>query len=261
MIKENFIITEINNIILVDKDEYPEKTTTFHAPLYAYELIYNFSGRSTVYFNDLTLKTTPDSIRFLPKGPYDRYEIHRTEKGDCIDVYFHTNVPISDEAFSFDAKDKPRLAELFKKIFSIWVAKNEEYNFECIALLYKIFAEMRKERYIPQNQFAKIEPAVEYIHEYFLTEKISNEKLCSLCNISYSYLKKLFIKKYSVTPTQYTIQLKMNYASDMLKTGLYTISQVSEACDFCNIYFFSNQFKKTFGITPKEFQRKYKSTK
>lgn len=261
MYKKDFIITDITNIIFVDKDEYPEDVTSFYAPLHSNELIYDLTGEHTVYFNDQKLAVFPDSIRFLPKGPYERYDVHRLKRGDCIDIFFHTNVPIADEAFVLNVKAKTYLAELFKKIFSVWVAKNEEYRFECISLLYKIFAEMGKERYISQNQFSKIEPAVDYIHEYFLTEKISNEKLCSLCNISYSYLKQLFIKKFGVTPTRYIIQLKMSYASDMLKTNLYTISQIADSCGFCDIYYFSNQFKKTFGISPKEFQRKYKSTK
>ena len=261
MYNKNFIITDIDNVILVDKNEYPEEITSFPATLGTNELIYNFSGYHTIYFNNNKLNSRPDMIRFLPKGEHSRYDVERISSGDCIVVFFQTNTPLASDAFLFDTKNKTHIRELFKKTFSIWVAKNEGYRFECISLLYKIFAEMEKSKYISENQFMKIKPAVDYIHENFLTEKISSEYLAAICGISYSYLKQLFLKKYNVSPTQYIIQLKMNYACDMLKTNLYNVSQIADACGFCDIYFFSSQFKKHLGITPREFQNKYKSSK
>ena len=50
----DFIVTDIKRVIMVGKDEYPEQITTFKHDLQSNELIFNFSGHSTVYFNAST---------------------------------------------------------------------------------------------------------------------------------------------------------------------------------------------------------------
>ena len=63
-----FMITNIRNVILVGRDEYKETVTSFpNNNLYTNELIFHFSGESTVFFNGKQLNVTKDCIRFLPK--------------------------------------------------------------------------------------------------------------------------------------------------------------------------------------------------
>lgn len=258
----NFIITSIGRVAFVGKNEYVEKVTKFtYNYSYYNELIFNLEGYSTVFFNGKVLENKKDAIRFLPKGEITEYIVDRKEHGECFVICFDTNIPISTEAFMLKAKNSTVIKNLFKKVFAVWVAKNDGYYFECISLLYKIFAELQKQNYIPENQYLTIKPAIDYISENFLNKKISLSHLASLCNISEPYFKKLFTKKYNLSPIRYIIQLKVNYASDLLSTGLYTITQVSEKCGYNNVYYFSRQFKEYVGITPTDFLNKYKSSK
>ena len=64
----DLIITEINNVIYVDQDMYREPETVFHHELEYHELIFNFSGHSTIHFNGRSLQSHPGTLRFLPKG-------------------------------------------------------------------------------------------------------------------------------------------------------------------------------------------------
>ena len=142
---------------------------------------------------------------------------------------------------------------IFKKIFSLWVAKRDGYYFVCISLLYKVFAMLQKQTYLPEKQYKKIKPAIDYINENFTNGKLSVGKLSAICGISESALKKLFIKKFGVPPVRYIIQLKINYSCDLLRSGLYSVSRVSQICGYGNVYFFSRQFKENMGISPSEF--------
>ncbi|MBE6729762.1 MAG: helix-turn-helix domain-containing protein [Ruminococcaceae bacterium] len=258
---EKFIITGIKRVILIDKNEYKDKITKFTTPLPSNELILHLSGESTVNFNGKVLKCHKNIIRFLPKGEVNKYIVDRAEHGDCIDIFFDTNIPISSSAFVIEPKNHTTITKLFKKIFSVWVAKNDGYYFECIGLLYQIFAEIKKQNYIPKNQYEAIKPAVDYINANFTIKKISIPNLAKLCNISESYLKKLFIKKYGVSPVKYIIGLKINYACDLLLSEMYTIQQISEICGYNNSHFFSRQFKEYIGISPTVFINKYKYSK
>lgn len=257
-----FTVTNIRRVILVDKDEYKEAVTSFsHNKRCANELIYNLSGESTVFFNGKALANTKDTIRFLPQGEISEYVVERKERGECIDIFFDTDVPVANEAFVLKLEQSEKLKSLFKRIFSVWVAKNDGYYFECVSILYKILAELQKSNYIPESQYDSIKPAIDYIETHFLNKKITAEELISCCTVSYPYIKKLFVKKFGMPPIKYSIQLKINYACDLLKSELYTVSQISKICGYSDIYFFSRQFKEYVGISPTEFLKKYKSSK
>ena len=259
--EENFVITGIENVILVEKDKYPEKRTVFTHNLSKNELIFQFSGNSNVYFNGKVLPITENTIRFLPKGENKEYVVDRTTHGECIVVYFSTDIPISEEAFVITPNNATKARNLFKKIFFVWISKNSGYYFECLSLLYQIFSEIQNDNYIPENQYSKLKPALEYIEENFSTGKITIRHLADICKISESYLKKLFIKKFGLPPVKYIIQLKINYACDLLISGLYNISRVSEMCGYADMYFFSHQFKEYVGISPSEFIKRQKADK
>ena len=256
-----FTVTNIRRVILVGKDEYKEQVTSFSKKYCSNELIFHLSGEATVFFNGKQLHTVPDSIRFLPQGEVHEYIVQRKEYGECIDVVFDTDLPVAKEAFVLTLKQSEKIKALFKKIFAIWVAKDDGYYFECISILYKILAELQKNNYIPESQYNAIKPAIDYIETNFLRQKITAENLVSCCAISYPYIKKLFVKKFGMPPIKYSIQLKINYACDLLRSERYTITQTAELCGYSDLYFFSRQFKEYVGISPTEFLKKYKSSK
>lgn len=259
--EQKFIITKISRIIMVGDEEYPEKRTSFSHELKHQELIFSLSGHSTVLFNGEALETHTGSVRFLPAGSVEQYDVIRHEQGACIDIFFDTDVSLSERAFVLNGFHQEKLEGLFKKAFSLWVAKDEGYYFECIALLYRIFAELFKHNYVPREHAEKIAPAVELIREKFLTDELRISELCDAAGISESYLKRLFHEKYGVSPKQYMIRLKINHACELLRLGRYTVTQVAELCNFSDVYFFSRQFKEYMGITPTQFIKKYRSSK
>lgn len=257
---KKLIITEINNVIYVEKEKYPEMETSFHHHLDHQELIFHFSGLSTVLFNGKTLDTVPGTLRYLPRGANQQYIVKRKEPGDCIDVFFSTDIPLSEEAFVKNLAENNQISTLFRKLFHTWIRKDDGYEYECLSLLYRILAELEKENYIPEKQYHLLKPALEYIDLHFLDNKISIDLLAKLCGISTSYLKKLFLKKFGMPPVKYIIQLKINYACDLLRSGRYDITQTAAMCGYRDIYYFSRQFKEYAGVSPSAFRSNLEHT-
>ena len=259
---EKILITGINRIIMVGKDEYQEKNTAFKSEKLEHnELMFHFSGEADVFFNGLNLHTSPGSMRFLPAGNVSNYVVSRKIRGECIDIFFDTNMLISDTAFVMDMSKRGNIASLFKKILCTWIAKDEGYYFESISLLYKILSEMQKTTYIPNEHYQKIKPAVDLIHSEFLSREIAMAELTEITGISESYLKRLFYERFGISPKKYIIQMKLNHAAELLRLDKYKISDVAFMSGYTDAYFFSHQFKKTMGISPTDFTKKYKSTK
>ena len=258
----DFVITNIHRVIMVGKEEYPEQVTEFKTSYLKHnELIFNLSGHSKVLFNGKELINTAKNIRFLPKGECFEYRVERIERGECIDVFFDTDVPISDEAFMLDVAKRESIEPLFKKIFCVFVSKDEGYKFECISLLYKIFSELQKSSYIPENKFRLIKPALEIIQSDFLTRDIHTSELASASGISETYLKRLFGERFGVSPKRYIIQMKINHSAELLRLGRYSVSEAAALSGYSDVYYFSRQFKSYMGMTPSAFIKKYKSSK
>ena len=100
--KHDFVITGIDRIILVGKEEYPEEKTSFSTEVICNELIFHFSGDMTNYFDDQVFEVKAGTVRFLPKGHASRYDVVRRESGECVDVFFSTDRPVADRAFILD---------------------------------------------------------------------------------------------------------------------------------------------------------------
>ena len=259
--EEKFVITDIDRVIMVGRDEYPNQRLSFAHTLKSNELIFHFSGYDTVYFDDLILKTKPNTIRFLPQGENNRYDLIRHERGECIDVFFRADRPLSSQAFVMNVAQSEKLGALFKKLFSTWVSKKEGHYFESVSLLYRIFAEMQKDTVKPNRHKLKIAPAMDMIHNDFLKRDFSLNELAAICKMGESYFQKLFKEKYGISPKKYIIQLKINHACDLLRLERYTVTQIAELCNFSDVYFFSRQFKEYMGIAPTQFVNKYKSSR
>jgi len=258
----DFNITAINRVIMVGREEYPEMITDFKKnKIYHNELIYNLSGISNVYFNGKEMLNTPKSIRFLPKCELYEYRVERIERGECIDVFFDTDVPISEEAFILDVSRRENIESLFKKLFCAYVSKDEGYKFECMSLLYRIFSELQKNAYVPERKFRLIKPALDIIERDFLSRDIYTRELAEAAGISETYLKELFRERFGVPPKKYIIQMKINHAAELLRLERYTVTQIGEMSGFSDAAFFSRQFKSYMGISPTDFVKKYRSSK
>ena len=254
---KSFIVTKINNVVLFENSNIGKNSSFYSSTLRYNELILHLSGNSTITFDDKTCQCKKGTLRYLPKGNYKNYIVNRHEYGDCIDIFFDADQPFSDAPIYLQLQNNIAIETLFKKIFSIWITKSDGYYHKCLSLVYEILFELEKQEYSPESKLVIIEPAISFINENFLKEKISIEYLAEISGISQSYLKKLFIKRFGVTPLKYAIQLKINYAKDLLLTGVYNISQVAELCGYNNLYFFSRQFKEYCGISPAEFKNKH----
>ena len=254
--KNDFIITKIDSVLLFRKQKSAE---AYEGSLPANELIFDFSGEYTVYFGDTVLKVVPNTIRFFPQGTVSKYEIERSKLGECIDIFFKSDKPISDVAFTVNASNNEYIGSLFKKLFSVWTNKNRGYYFKSMSLIYEILSNIQGNNYLPTEQYLKILPAINEIEGSFLNTSLTNGYLASICGISESCLKRLFKKKFGLSVKKYIIQKKMNYACEILRLNRYSINQIAEMCNFSDVYFFSKQFKAHIGMTPTEYIKKCKN--
>ena len=93
---------------------------------------------------------------------------------------------------------------------------------------------------------------VDYIHEHFCEKGLTIELLSKMCSMSDTYFRRLFKQRFKVTPLKYINDLKVKYATELLRSGYYTVTEAAEKCGFDNVYYFSLFIKKETGQSPSQ---------
>ncbi len=90
---------------------------------------------------------------------------------------------------------------------------------------------------------------------------ISMEDVAGELNMSYSSFRKLFREYIGISPGQYKMQHKINYAISLLNEGKLTLKEIATELQFETPQYFARLFKKKTGKTPKEYQQMVLSRK
>ena len=90
---------------------------------------------------------------------------------------------------------------------------------------------------------------VQYIEKHY-NQNISLDQLALTFNLSKQWLILRFKKEMNITPITYLNNFRMKKAKELLLHQEMLISEVAFACGFETPYYFTNAFKKHFGISP-----------
>ena len=99
-----------------------------------------------------------------------------------------------------------------------------------------------------------METAVSYIEEH-LSEDLSVRDLAGVCFVSADHLTRLFKKNTGMTVSEYIQDKRFRLAGELLSRGDLSVSMVSNAVGFGNYSYFTEQFKKYYGMTPRDYQK------
>ena len=94
-----------------------------------------------------------------------------------------------------------------------------------------------------------VSEVVQYIEKHY-SQNISLDHLASIFNLSKQRLILRFKKEMNITPITYLNNFRMEKAKELLLQQEMLVSEVAFACGFETPYYFTNVFKKHFGIPP-----------
>lgn len=98
----------------------------------------------------------------------------------------------------------------------------------------------------------EINLAIDYLWENVNID-FSLENLCKIAKLSPYYFVRLFKDNTGKTPYEYYMDIKIRKATEYLKSGKYSITEICFILGFSSHSHFSSVFKKRVGITPSEF--------
>lgn len=252
---KGFNIKEIYSVALIKPQKNESGIIHYGNKTLRSQLIYKLSGEVITHFNKKVFHIKPGMVYIIPKSENADYYIERAIPGDCIDIFFDTDISLGENLVLLDFDENVKILNLFQKIYNLWIKKYNGYYFKCMSAVYEILYEMllKSEQYSPKSKYKMLEPGIEYIHNN-LYDDIDYKLPSKICGISYTYFKKLFIEKFGVSPIRYVNNMRLERSRELLLTNKYSVGEIAKICGFENTYYFSKKFKEKYQASPTAYK-------
>lgn len=134
--------------------------------------------------------------------------------------------------------------------------KDQSVNdYELLGTLLLIFGYLSRNRkpepFPGEKDYLK--KAVSFIRNNYY-KNITVQNIADYVNINRSYLYRLFIQEFSVSPQKYIFNFRFHMATDMLTNTDMTVSAIALNCGFKDASTFCSQFRRCTGFTPKQYR-------
>lgn len=219
-------------------------------------LIIKYEGETYYINNGKKIYSNNNHIVLLPKGCSYKWEC--IQQGHFISIEFDTNF-CGEQILSIKYPH-------FEKILKYFLAYNHDLvtNYDARELLkikyaydvlFEIINYLQSNLYFNTSTKNTINSVLEYINMNYY-ERITNELLASKTKYGTSHFRKLFTEIVGISPLQYVTKVRMEKAKELLYSDINKISEIAELVGFENVYYFSNTFKKYYGLSPLNYIKK-----
>lgn len=168
----------------------------------------------------------------------------------CL-LYPNLSLPYRDAA-AFDAHKS------YKQYAEDYAAMESYEHLQLQGLVWILFS------YFMKHSRPKFEVADErmmriagFVQQH-LTSEISIEQMADIACVSKAQLTRLCHQAFGVSPRQYVIRKKVQYAQKLLLTTDLAVQQVASKVGFADASYFIRLFRKNVGFTPQDYREKMK---
>jgi AraC family transcriptional regulator, arabinose operon regulatory protein len=146
-----------------------------------------------------------------------------------------------------------KVVALFRKAYRIMAQKPEGFVLELSLILHQILVELG--RSIVTDYPVSIRNAIEYIRRN-LNQNLDLKTICQKSNLSVRHGTRLFKRHLGMSPMQFMIGLKMEWARNLVSDTAMNIKQIATILGYDDPLYFSLQFRKKFGLSPRQYRQK-----
>ena len=167
-----------------------------------------------------------------------------------------------DNSFLYEGREKDITEQLIEDKFkgSTALTKDQCGQLGALSLTFFLFKLSTEEKNCNTERQTISKQALEYqkvvqAMQKGLYNNLTLTELSEVCEISVSYIKRLFMRYAGMSPKSYYIQLRVREALRLLRNG-HTAEETSELLNFSSPNYFSIFMKKHLGLPPAEYIRK-----
>ena len=217
-------------------------------------------GEAKINYNGKVIALKPGNIYVIPAGLTFSYSCEKyLEK-----VYFHFSVLMPDYHDIFNEISECIIIHNQKKLIeemSNKISENKISNvFAIKAALYDIIFKCISSEPKADNKNINYSEQVVKIQDYIetnLSASLTVSKIAETMFLSPSKLRKLFKKEMGKPIGRYIDDRLMYIAERQVRSGEYSLNEISSMLGFCDQFYFSRRFCERYGISPLKYRKKF----
>ena len=148
-----------------------------------------------------------------------------------------------DKNYGYELALRANIFHLFLFILRRWNEENADLNID---------------KEISRDMMKRMQSVFDYIEENYYND-ITAYDMALRCNLSYSYFSRLFTRIMKRSFREYLNYVRITKAERLLTTTDSNITEIALQVGFSTSSYFIQQFKLYTGISPKQYQLKYKA--
>lgn len=212
-------------------------------------------GNGTFLFDDTLCEFTTGTLLFGFDG--ETFALQSGENVRYLYIDFH-GARANELCRRFGIYPFARKAENFHGLIPFWKESLSSANQNTIdiaaeSVLLYTFSRLSAD-FTTQN--GTLQKIVEYTEEYFRDPELSLTSIAKEVGYNAKYLSHFFKEKMQISYSEYLRALRFKYAISLFEHGIDSIKNVAYLSGFSDPLYFSTAFKKTIGVSPKEYVAK-----
>ncbi|MBE7047102.1 MAG: AraC family transcriptional regulator [Ruminococcaceae bacterium] len=219
-----------------------------------YRLLYLSEGSVKMMFEDSELRGKKGDIILLPPGDAYQNILCGDGQWEHYVIAFDCNLPLDHATVLHTFSDDTYIISPLKLAYDLYQTNDYGCHLKIKSILYDIFYKITAERKKQYIETSFVKKAMVYMDRKF-NKPITVKDVTEYVGYSESYFITKFTEQTGISPKQYLQETRMKRAKEVLETGLYSVSEISDMCGYKNIYHFSNAFKKTTGLSPSQYMK------
>ena len=165
--------------------------------------------------------------------------------------YAQKALKIGVEDYILKPVSKKDINEIITKL--IYELNQEKKHIEVEKIINKISNNENTDNQTVNSKYRDI--ILKKFEENYSNVSFNLNSLADNMNLSSGYLSSLFKSLFGIPFQDYLNNIRMEKAKLLLLTTDLKNYEISDQIGFDNVYYFNSKFKKTFGVTPKEFKK------
>ena len=244
--------------------------TVMHSHHYhnLYEIYYLISGKCNFFVDDKTYEVVEGDLILIPAGVIHKTNYSREEHARIVIECSPKFIPESVKSSMKNMVHLYRNESASKDIYGILKKIedehhiNDEYTPESLHALMELlfFCIMRNQNNvgITESKNRMVESVASYIKDNYNTD-ISLSAMAHEHFVSPEHLSRTFKRETGFGFNEFITLVRLQHAESMLKDrGNKSISEIAYCCGFNDSNYFSNKFKKMYGVSPLAFSKSCK---
>lgn len=242
------------------------------------ECIYIYEGRMNYYVDGKKiLLNKGDAIIINSKEMHFGYS-YQKEECDFLCILIHPSLMAANkllvhrfvqpvinsnkwENICVNEREDAKIISILKDIYTCKEAGIIGYEMKIVGFSYQLWAELmervREQRSskhgLKDNDMNILRKMVAYIREHY-AEKIVLADIAGAGNVCKSKCCSLFKEEMGQTAIEFVNYYRLRMSADIIVSSDYSITQIAYDCGFDNLSYYCKNFKKYFGISPKQYK-------